>query len=270
MKSTADYDEVSNAYNSLSEALANFLQNGRNPGGQPDKMGATDLTIDKLHEASNFARADETVTTRFAAPQYWTVDNFYIPNGGEGTKQGLDKYPGYDCLALGIWNDRDNNQAGDLTDARIYQTVALDAGRYYFGNTFETRYSLHQAYLFAAAQPLHTADIETQSIAWLDLNKRDADNNHFDGIYFTISQPMDVYLGFQANMAEGSGQQEFRASKVVLYGYGVESGIETMTLMDDPNAPREYYTLTGMRLQQPPQHGFYIVRQGGKTQKRWK
>ena len=270
VESTAEYDEVSNAYNSLSEALANFLQNGRNPGGQPDKMGAADLTIDKLHEGSNFARMDETVTTRFAAPQYWTVDNFYIQKGGEGIKQGLDKYPGYDCLSLGLWDDRDHNETGDLTDARIYQTVALDAGRYYFGNTFDTRYNLHQAYLFAAAQTLPTADIETRSIAWLDLNKRDADNNHFDGIYFTISQPMDVYLGFQANLAEGSGQQEFRANKVVLYGYNVESGIETMTVVEDSNAPRQYYTLTGVRLQQPPQHGFYIVRQGGKTQKRWR
>ena len=81
---------------------------------------------------------------------------------------------------LGIWNDRDRNEDGDLTNARIYQRVQLNAGRYYFGNTFETRYNLHQPYLFAALQPLATADIETQSIAWLNINQRNADNNVFD------------------------------------------------------------------------------------------
>lgn len=40
---------------SLSEALADFLQNGRNADGEPEKLGATDLTIEKLHEASQFS-----------------------------------------------------------------------------------------------------------------------------------------------------------------------------------------------------------------------
>ena len=216
---------MSEAYNALSEALADFMQNGRNAGGQPEKLNATDLTLEKLHEASGFERADESVTTRFAAPKYWTVENFSIPNGGDGTKQGLDRYPGYDCLALGLWDDRSRNEEGDLADARIYQKVHLEAGRYYFGNTFETRYNLHQAYLFAATQPVATADMETQSIAWLSLLKRNSDNSQYDGIWFTLTEPTDVLLGFQANLAEGSGQQEFRADKVVLYGYGVDTGI---------------------------------------------
>jgi alpha-L-fucosidase len=266
--SSADYDTVSNAYNALSEALADFLQNGRNPGGLPEKLNATDLTIEKLHEASGFERADESLTTRFAAPKYWTVENFSIPNGNDGTKQGLDKYPGYDCLALGLWDDRERNEEGDLADARIYQTVHLDAGRYYFGNTFETRYNLHQAYLFAAAQPVATAEIETQTIAWLSLINRNSDNSQYDGIWFTLDETTDVCLGFQANLADGSGQQEFRADKVVLYGYGVDSGIEALTSYHS-SLNTEYYTLTGLRLQQAPQHGFYIVRQGNKTQKRF-
>ena len=265
----ADYDTVSEAYNALSEALADFMQNGRNQGGEPEKLDATDLTTEKLHEASRFTREDESVTTRFAKPKYWTVENFCIPNGGDGTKQGLDKYPGYDCLMLGLWDDRNNNQEGDLTDARIYQKVHLDAGRYYFGNTFNTRYNLNQAYLFAAEEPLPTANIETQSIAWHSI-ATGGDDSKFNGIYFTLSEPKEVCLGFQANLAEGSGQQEFRADKVVLYGYGLQTGIDEIS--DNGNAQPstvdyQLYTLTGVRLQQPPHHGFYIVRQGTKTRK---
>jgi len=54
---------------------------------------------------------------------------------------------------------------------------------------------------------------------------------------------------------------------VLLYGYGVDSGIEAITPRPISLTP-EYYTLTGLRLQQPPHHGFYIVRQGNKTHKR--
>ena len=270
VKADADFSIVTQAYNSLSDALSDFLQNGRNPGGEPEKLNATDLTIGKLSEASNFARADESVTTRFAAPEFWTVENFKIPNGGDGTKQGLDKYPGYDCLALGLWDDRERNEEGDLTNARIYQKVQLDAGRYYFGNTFDTRYNLHQAYLFASTQPLATSDIETQSIAWLDLNQRASDNAQFDGIYFTLAEPTAVYLGFQANLADGSGQQEFRANQVALYGYGIETAISApQSTANSLLSPVQYYTVTGIRLQQAPQHGVYIIRQGNQTQKRF-
>ena len=262
----ADYDTVSEAYNALSEALADFLQNGRNGGGEPEKLNATDLTVEKLHEASAFSRDDETVTTRFAKPKYWTVENFSIPNGGDGTKQGLDKYPGYDCLMLGLWDDRDRNEDGDLTNARIYQRVQLDAGRYYFGNTFNTRYNLNQAYLFASSEPLKTSEIETASIAWRNFSTG-GDDSKFDGIYFTLEQSQEVCLGFQADLANGAGQQEFRADKVVLYGYNVASGVELLNVVDNSHAPVQYFTLTGLRLQQAPQHGFYIVRQGSKTRK---
>ena len=263
----ADYDTVSRAYNALSEALADFLQNGRNAGGEPEKLGATDLTIEKLHEASQFSRDDQSVTTRFAKPKYWTVENFSIPNGGDGTKQGLDRYPGYDCLMLGIWGDRDNNEEGDLSDARIYQRVHLDAGRYYFGNTFQTRYNLNQAYLFAASEPLPTADIETKSIAWHAF-ATGGDNDKFNGIYFTLDEPQDVCLGFQANLAQGAGEQEFRANQVVLFGYKIQSGIEQLPSANAvADGAVQMFTLTGVRLQEVPQKGFYIVRQGGKTRK---
>lgn len=261
----ADYDTVSEAYNALSEALADFLQNGKNPGGEPEKLDATDLTVEKLHQASGFTRDDESVTTRFAKPKYWTVENFSIPNGGDGTKQGLDKYPGYDCLMLGIWGDRSNNEEGDLSDARLYQKVRLDAGRYYFGNTFNTRYNLTQAYLFASTQLLTTNAIEQESLAWRSFASG-GDDSKYNGIYFTLDEPADVYLGFQVNLADGAGEQEFRADKVVLYGYGVQTGIETLNV-SDANAPVQFYNLSGLRLQQAPTHGFYILRQGGTTRK---
>ena len=38
---------------------------------------------------------------------------------------------------------------------------------------------------------------------------------------------------------------------VLLYGYGVDSGIEAITPRPISLTP-EYYTLTGLRLQQPP------------------
>ncbi len=261
----ADYDTVSEAYNALSEALAQFLQNGRNVGGEPEKLDATDLTVEKLHEATLFARDDESVTTRFAKPKHWTVENFSIPNGGDGTKQGLDKYPGYDCLMLGIWGDRDNNEEGDLSNARIYQKVQLDAGRYYFGNTFNTRYNLGQAYLFAAAEPLPTTDIEQEAIAWHSF-ATGGDDSKYQGIYFTLDEPAEVCLGFQANLADGAGEKEFRADKVLLYGYGIDTGIETLSPAADCQRPY-YFTLSGLRLQQAPKHGFYILRQGGHTRK---
>jgi len=247
--------------------LADFLQNGRNADGEPEKLGATDLTIEKLHEASQFSRDDKSVTTRFAKPKYWTVENFSIPNGGDGTKQGLDRYPGYVCLMLGIWGDRDNNEEGDLSDARIYQRVHLDAGRYYFGNTFQTRYNLNQAYLFAASEPLPTADIETKSIAW-HVFSIGGDNDKFNGIYFTLDEPQDVCLGFQANLAQGAGEQEFRANQVALFGYKIQSGIEQLPSANAvADGAVQMFTLTGVRLQEVPQKGFYIVRQGGKTRK---
>ena len=263
---TADYATISTVYNTLSEALTDFLQNGRNGGGEPEKLNATDITEEKLTEANAFSRDDEAIATRFAKPKYWTVENFSIPNGNDGTKQGLDKYPGYDCLMLGLWNDRENNETGDLANARIYQRVHLDAGRYYFGNTFNTRYSLHQAYIFAASEPLATSEIEQHSIAWLNISNG-GDDNKFNGIYFTLSEPQDVCLGFQANLAEGSGTQEFRINQVVAYSYNVLNGIEEISSQVVLPSSVAYYTLSGTRLQQAPQHGFYIVRQDGKTRK---
>lgn len=266
---SADYNIVAEAYNTLSDAYADFITNGRNPGGQPEKLNAVDITLDKLYEASDFARADETVTTRFAAPKYWTVDNFSIPNGGNGTKQGLDNYPGYNCLSLGLWDDRNNNEVGNLANARIYQQVELEAGRYYFGSMFNTRYNLHRAYIFASAEPIATSDMEKNSIAWLNITSG-GDDNAFNGIYFTLDKPMTVCLGFQADLANGSGQQEFRANQITLYSWQKGTVIEDISTDADINAPVEIYSLQGIRLNNEPERGIFIVKKGQKVVKKMK
>ena len=130
-----------------------------------------------------------------------------------------------------------------------------------------TRYNLSQAYIFAAEEPLASADIESQSIAWLSIASG-GDDSKYNGIYFTLDEPKDVCIGFQANLAEGSGTQEFRADKVLFYGYGAQSGIEVLpNSFNDEDAPIAIYNLAGTRLKQAPQQGIYIVRQGNKTRK---
>ena len=268
--SNADPSAVIAAYNLLNEQYNDFLTNGKNAGGQADELSCKDLTETYLKEKEEFSRRDPQVVTRFSAPAYWTVENFCIDKGGEGIKGGLDKYPGKDCLNLGLWDDRDKNTEGDLTDARIYQTVHLPAGRYYFGAAYETIYNISdQAYIFAADAPLPSADIQTRSIAYYPINKAVEKDGNTYGIYFTLEQEQDLILGFQANLMLGSGQQEFRATSVRLLQYNKTVGIESAQ-DDSTDTPASYYSLTGMRLKQEPQHGLYIMKQGKKAVKRYR
>lgn len=254
----ASDEAIMTAYYTLTAAYNAFLANGQNPPGvlklaSEDDLpeGATDITIEKLMEAENFERAT-AVDTRFAQPKYWTVENFKIPNGGDGTKNGLDRYSGQDALMLGVWNDRGSNQGGSLTNARIYQQIHLDAGRYYFGARYNANYQLYKAYTFASTDLLTTAKIPTQSIAFDDISTCGMDGL-FYGVYFTLNEPQDIYLGFQANLASGSATQEFRAEAVRLLTlpYDKPDGIESPT----PDPSREgmgetgaVYDLSGRRL----------------------
>lgn len=231
VSSSADYDTISDAYNALNDAFTLFEEQGKNPGGQPSKLNATDVTEQYLVEASEFSRLDPSVTTRFATPKYWTVENFQIPNGGDGVKNGIDKYPGYDCLSIGIWDDLGNNEDGDASSARVYRTVHLDAGKYYFGATYNTTYNLsNQAYIFAADEVMPTDEIPTNSIAYYPINKAADNDGLFHGINFTLTESQDVVLGFQVNLKVGSGEQEFRARQVLLYSYSAADGIEDMAI----------------------------------------
>lgn len=254
-----DFATINETYSSLSEAFELFLTEGKNKGGQPEKTGATDITASTLGEADNFTRTTESGSARFGTPAHWTVENFRIPNGSDGTKNGLDKYSGDDCLMLGIWDDRDNNTEGDLADARIYRKVRLEAGRYYFGNTFNALHNLAQAYIFAASEPLPTDATESKSIAYAPLSDGALDGNTY-GIYFTLDAPQDVVLGFQANLAKGDAAQEFRASSVTLLRYDDPSDGIGAIGQGAPAGTARYYSLMGTPLPHAPLHGLYIVR----------
>lgn len=233
-----------------------------------DKV-STDLTKDKLHESSNFTREDESVTTRFAAPKYWTVENFKIPNGNDGTKQGLDKYPGYDCLMLGIWDDRQNNQEGNLSNARIYQTINLPAGEYFFGATYEANYQLNEAYIFAAEKTLNTSEIKTKAIASAPISSAGIDLSTFHGITFSLDESKDIVLGFQADLSKGSNTQEFRVANVKLLSYTNEQDLSSIhaTKRYINDQPIQYYSISGAQLPSHPQKGAYIMKKGSQSKK---
>ena len=185
-----------------------------------------DITKDQLIQATRFSRVSgQSTATRYGTPANWTVENYKIPAGGDGIRGGLDRYPGYDCLTLGVWDDRQNNTEGDLSNARVYRQLHLEAGAYYFGAAYEANYQLYEAYIFAADHLLDTADIPAQSLAYDAIDKAGKDNTTFRGIYFELPQEQDIYLGFQANLKDGAAEQEFRASMVKLLAYHIYDGI---------------------------------------------
>jgi hypothetical protein len=148
-----------------------------------------------------------------------SLNNNNAYNGNNGVRGGLDKYPGNDCLMLGVWNDRHESRGGDLKNARISRTVTLEPGKYYFGAAFETVSGLSEdVYIFAAGQPLATDCIPAQALAFASINKAAAGNGLY-GITFTVKKKQQVTLGFQADLTKGSATQEFRASEVMLLKY---------------------------------------------------
>ena len=253
--------QIAASYNLLNDAYQDFLVNGLNPGGLPDLITPyVDLTIEKLIEASNFSRTEETDTgTRYGTPLYWSVQNFNIPNGSDGTKHGLDRYSGQDALMLGVWNDRGSNNSGQLTNARIYRQVHLDAGRYYFGAAFNTINSLNRAYIFASDRLNSTSTIASKSIAYYDINSCKADGQ-FYGIFFTIEEEQDVFLGFQANLKDGSATQEFRATAVSLLKYDLPEPDAIEEIQHSTLNPQRsmIYDLSGRRVTTPTR-GFFII-----------
>ncbi|MGI6219705.1 MAG: alpha-L-fucosidase [Bacteroidaceae bacterium] len=273
VNSEASADEINDAYELLQTSFAQFLLNGKNPGGNPtEEQESTDLTIEKLVEQDEFSRAEgEDATIRFSSPLYWTVENFLLPSGTEGVRNGLDRYPGFDCLMLGVWDNRANNTEGDLTNARIYRTVHLEPGRYYFGGVFNTMSDLNNAYIFASTDTISTSLLERDAIAYYNMSNCAVDSKYY-GIYFTIEEAQDVKLGFQTDLAHGSERQEFRISSVTLLKYTDDAtGIEEIPFVDpngeaasESNEPASYYTVDGIKLPGEPAQGLYILRQNGK------
>ncbi len=205
----------------LANAYASLQESGRNAiAVSPGEEGAEDLTTADLVEGSGFSTID--MGTRFGTPENWTVENYYIPqlNTAKGVKNGIDNYPGYNCLYLGVWSGEDDETTSDLTNARIYRTLHLEAGRYFFGAAFESFYQLsNSAYIYAAGSNVPTQNLEDESFAFAHINDASADGKVY-GIYFTLPEEQDVVLGFQANLNDGSTTQEFRAQSVKLLYYG--------------------------------------------------
>ncbi len=265
--SGASYDDINQAYQTLKEAYDDFKANGMNKGGAPDTgQASTDITVDKLKETSAFSATDDTKDNgRFARPLYWTVDNFDIPQDGtQGNKQGLDKYSNDFNLYLGLWGDRSKSLT-NLNDSRIYQTVWLDKGRYWFGASFQNTWGVDKGYVFASQQPIETKDMEQKSLAWLQISG--LPTNEWQGIFFTLDKGQEVNLGFQVDLQNYSEYGEMRVQRVQLLSYGDATGIADVQTAAMPTASDGIYTLGGVRVGGKPQPGAYIVRQGGVSRK---
>ncbi len=263
----AGYEEINTAYKTLKAAYDDLKANGMNKGGAPDSnVAGTDITVEKLKETSAFTATDDTKgNSRFAKPLYWTVENFDIAQDGtQGNKQGLDLYSNDFNLYLGLWGDRSKSLV-NLNDSRIYQTVHLAKGRYYFGASFQNTWGVEKGYVFAANETLETKSIEQKSLAWLQISG--LPTNEWQGIFFTLDKEQDVCLGFQLDLQNYSEYGEMRVQRVKLLSYGDADGIADVTAGTQPTAADGIYTLSGMRLGSKPQHGIYIVRQGGKSMK---
>lgn len=200
----------------LAKAWHDFNNNGLNKGGAFSGIICENLTSQYLIEASGFSRA-EGGNKRFGKPKNWLVENFCIPNNGDGTKQGLDKYSGNETLMLGVWNDAKSNTKGDLHNARIYRKVTLPAGKYYFGAAYNTTYNIsQQAYMFVGTKLSETANIPDEALAYYPIANCTKDLK-MQGLYFQIDEETELYIGFQADLLNGSTTQEFRAEQVALY-----------------------------------------------------
>ena len=253
-------DALTAAYEALSQAYNELINNGHNEGGVYDDTDATDITEQYLIEATNFTRASGG-TDRFGSPKYWTVENYNIRSNTEGVRGGLDRWPGTDHLTLGVWDDKQNASAEvDITNARVYRLVELPAGSYFFGATYNTIYNLGESYVFAANKTLATSDIPQQAVAYMRIQEC-ASDGQFWGIRFTLDEPREVLLGWQADLLNSSNTQEFRVAKVKLATYtDFDTDIEHLEHIT-PSTPT-IYTLQGARVIAPlstlPQ-GIYIV-----------
>ena len=228
-------EEENTLYYQVKEEWETYLAQAKNLGGAPDNMPYEDITEEFLIEASDFTRA-EGGEQRFGRPEHWTVENFKIPNGGDGVKQGLDKYEGRDALMLGVWNDAANNQEGNLAHARIYRRIRLGAGRYYFGAAFNACYQVSpDAYMFVSSELYDTDAIPGNAIAYYALAEA-TNNMQFYGLNFTLTEDTDLYIGFQMNLTSGSTTQEIRAEEIALYRYNEMTYAKLQDLIEEISA----------------------------------
>ena len=267
---TANGEEITSLYNEAREAYETFLAEGQNKGGIFSSTDWTDMTEQTLGEASAFTRKDSNVTDRFASPLYWTVENYDIPSATEGVRGGLDSYPGRDCLTLGVWGDKGNApEESDISNARVYKTVRLEAGKYFFGGIYNANYNLGDAYVFVTDKLLNTDEITNLSLAWMRIAECSITDGNYWGVWFTLDEDSEVMLGWQADLLNGASAQEFRVEKVKLAKMSEANAIEDVMTEEnvDVDAPVEYYSLQGIRLNTLPAHGMFLMRKGNKTMK---
>ena len=269
----ASADELNEAYATLATAFSALQTKGQyevvyTTGAcvQPKGTG-TDVTKTYLRQNSKFTRGDQK-STRFGKPKYWTVENYEIDLGSQGVKQGLDNYPGYNCLQLGRWEESDAlMKAADHANQRLYMEVTLPAGSYYFGASYHSiePSQMSKSYLFVASQPLSTAEVESKAMAWGRLSTASGDGS-FYGVRFLLEEEQTVVLGWQM---DGRAQHtEFRCSEVQLVKYPSQTTqIQTPQASDDDQHPAVYYNLSGQRLSSAPGHGLFVIQQNHQTKK---
>ena len=120
-----------------------------------------------------------------------------------------------------MWDDRGANK-GDISNARIYRKVHLDKGIYYFGAAYNSLYGCNdKVWQFVSRELLATDDIPGKSVACYQVNTAKEGSDLY-GLYVEIEEAGDYFLGWQADMNNGSAQQEFRAIKTVFYSVAEE------------------------------------------------
>lgn len=170
------------------------------------------LSATYLKNYTNIQRKDNSFP-RFGVPTDWTSD-FNIPQtDGSGTKRGIDNYPGYSTLMLGVWDDVARS-AKDAKNARLYKKITLPAGRYFFGANYETLGGMSKVYLFASKSIPTTTNVESTSMAYHKISADKIDGSVY-GIDFSLSDQTDIYLGWVGDLTTAA-QQEFRAKEIVL------------------------------------------------------
>jgi len=177
-----------------------------------DKNGI-DLSATYLRNYTAIKRKDISYT-RFGAPGNWTVDNFNIPQTNtDGTKKGIDKFPGYNTLMMGVWNDV-GQSTKDASNSKIYHKVKLPAGKYFFGANYETIYNLGKTYIFASKVIPDLSSVETTSLAFHNIGS-DLANGSMFGVEFNLTEETELYIGWIGNYLTPA-TQEFRVKEISL------------------------------------------------------
>ncbi len=172
----------------------------------------TDISASYLKNYTNIQRKDNSYP-RFGTPTEW-ANVFRIPQtDGTGTKQGIDKYPGYSTLMLGVWDDI-SRSTQNATNAKLYKKTTLPAGRYFFGANYHVLLGMSKTYMFASETIPTVANVQSSSIAYHNISSDKADDAVY-GIEFSLTKQTDIYLGWVSDLSTAT-QQEFRAKEIVL------------------------------------------------------